>query len=39
MGGFEISVADENLQINLNDYVQNPAGFGDDRNSVMLLLL
>ena len=33
MGGFEASVADENLQINLNDFSLNPAGYGDDKES------
>ena len=33
MGGFTVSVRDENRQINLWDYSRNPAGFGDDRDS------
>lgn len=33
MGGFEVSVQDENNEINLNDYIGNPAGFGDDRDA------
>jgi hypothetical protein len=33
IGGFEISVADENNEITLWDYSLNPAGFGDDKDS------
>lgn len=33
MGGFLISVQDENNEINLWDYVANPAGFSDDKDS------
>ena len=33
MGGFQIAVPDENNEINLWDYAQNPAGYGDDRDS------
>lgn len=33
MGDFQISVKDENRQINLWDFSRNPAGFGDDRDS------
>ena len=33
MGGFEAAVRDENFEFNLLDFSQNPAGFGDDRDS------
>lgn len=33
MGGFETTVRDENQEINLLDFANNPAGFGDDRDS------
>jgi hypothetical protein len=33
MGGFEAAVPDANYKLNLHDFSDNPAGFGDNRDS------
>ncbi len=33
MGGFQAVVPDENFELNLHDFSNNPAGYGDDRDS------